>query len=321
MYWIAVLFVAFGKAAGASEASDESQHWAPSFALFFDILGQKAEGTVATGQVLGPPLPDGCGGTTPRPGELCDSRRLGDPHKIGPDDAGHDTSIVPLVGASLELMTPSLVGDRLLRPRLFAHGDVAAAFSYERNLAGEGGVGDFALPKGLNQQQQDSVDEIAVSGQGTRTRMQVRRWVYSAGAGLAITAETSNRRLRLKPSFEYIREELDFIGIANRAVKLFNPTGVDDLHGFRLLSLTATERKSYDGIGGGLELEVDAARLGPFVSSVYLMGRGYYLLGDRKISMSAVNEFGETAAWTAKLQPSVWRSGVGFRFRWSPELD
>ena len=46
---LTVLFVAFGEAAGASEASDESQRWAPSFALFFDILGQKGEGTVTTG--------------------------------------------------------------------------------------------------------------------------------------------------------------------------------------------------------------------------------------------------------------------------------
>ena len=70
-----------------------------------------------------------------------------------------------------------------------------------------------------------------------------------------------------------------------------------------------------------LELEVDAARLGPFVSSVYLMGRGYRLLGDIDSSFSATNEFGETASWTFRPDRWVWRAGVGIRFHWLPERD
>jgi len=57
------------------------------------------------------------------------------PTQILADDEGHDTSVAPLVGASLELMTPSPF-DGWLRPRLFLHGDGAAAFSFERNVAG-----------------------------------------------------------------------------------------------------------------------------------------------------------------------------------------
>lgn len=345
LYGLAILFVASGEAAVASESRDESTRWAPSLALFFDIIGQKAEGTVATSAVLGPPLDpfdaeqdalapgNGCVqriGTFPGPfgysrdNKLCPTSRP-DPTKIQPDDAGNDTSVVPLVGASLELMTPSLLGDAFLRPRAFVHGDIAAAFSYERNLAGAGSPGDFALPKGIVLLGADphdfGIDELAIAGQGTRTRMQVRRWVYSAGTGVALTAEVFNRRIRVKPSFEYLREEVDFIGVANRAVALVRPSGVADLSGWRLISLTATERESYDGIGGGLELEVDTARLGPFVSSVYVMGRGYYLNGDRDVTMSTSNQFGENATWTAKLDPYLWRGGVGFRFRWSPEVD
>jgi hypothetical protein len=340
-----VLFLAFGEAVAASEPHDESRRWVPSFAVFFDMLGQKAEGTVTTGPVLGAPLSpndaeqdafadgNGClrragpsGGpfVYSRDGALCASGRP-NRTKLLPDTEGSDTSIVPLVGASLELMTPSLLGDVWSHPRLFAHGDVSAAFSYERNLAGEEGPGPFRLPKEIRTDggalEDINVEEVSIGGQGSRTRMQVRRWVYSGGAGLAFGFDLLDRRFRVKPSFEYFREEMDFIGVANRAVKLKIPSGAADLSGFRLISLTQTERKSYEGIGPGLEIEVDAARLGPFVSSVFLMGRGYTLLGDLGVSMTKTNEVGETATWTAKLDRWAWRSGVGFRFRWVPEAD
>jgi hypothetical protein len=254
-------------------------------------------------------------------------RRLGlPPDKMLPDSASDDTSVVPLVGASLELMTPSLLGDRLLRPRLFAHVDVSAAFSYERNLAGVEAPGEFALPKGFTAPLgtalvDAAVEEIAVQGQGTRTRMQVDRWIYSAGAGIALTTEFLQRTVRIKPSFEYIREEIEYLAVARRAVQLRRPSGGADLSGFRLLSLNDTTTETYDGIGPGLELEVDAARLGPFVSSVYVMGRGYYLYGDLDIVLAQTNEFGESAVWTATLERWAWRAGVGFRLRWSPEID
>ena len=53
--------------------------------------------------------------------------------------------------------------------------------------------------------------------------------------------------------------------------------------------------------------------------SVFLMGRGYYIQGDLDFSFTDTNEFGETASWTAELDPWTWRSGVGVRFRWVPE--
>jgi hypothetical protein len=354
LQWLTILLVVLvGPAVGAAER-DESSHWAPSFALFFDVIGQKASGTAKSGSVLGPPLEpydqeqdafaagNGClraTGTFPGPyvydrdGTLCESgretqlRTLGLPaNKLLPDDAGHDTSIAPLVGGSLELMTPSLLGEHLLRPRLFAHADVAAAFAYERNLAGVEGPGEFALPKGLviprGFDPHDAlVDEIAIQGQGSRTRMQVERWIYSGGIGLALTTEFLDRRIRIKPSFEYLREEIEYLAVVRRAVQLRRPPGAVDLSGFRLVSLNDTDRETYDGIGPGLELEVDAARLGPFVSSVFVLGRGYYLYGDFDIKMSATNEFGETATWTADLERWAWRGGVGIRFRWEPEAD
>jgi hypothetical protein len=86
-----------------------------------------------------------------------------------------------------------------------------------------------------------------------------------------------------------------------------------------LISLTRVEQEEYDGIGPGLELEADTVQLGPFLASVYINGRGYHLFGDLDTTFATTNEFGETASWTFEPDAWVWRSGVGFRFRWVPE--
>ena len=133
--------------------------------------------------------------------------------------------MAPLVGASLELMTPSPF-DGWLRPRLFVHGDGAAAFSFERNVAGVEGPDEFALPPGIiplqdaNSGRWTQLEELSIVGQGSRSRIQVRRFVWSAGAGIAFRFDVLGRRLRVKPSFEYLRQELDLIGVVHRAVKL-----------------------------------------------------------------------------------------------------
>ncbi len=320
--------IASSTAATASEPSDESQHWVPSFGVFFDAAGQKLEGSVETGPVLGPPLTEGgcLNQTFGRTGSLCSTQRTNPTQILFPDDAGSDTSVTPLVGATLELMTPSLF-DRWLRPRLFVHGDGAAAFSFERNVAGVEGPDEFALPFGINivpgsDPEAQRVEELSIVGQGSRARIQVRPFVVSAGAGVALTLQVFGRQVRIKPSFEYLHQELDLIGVVHRAVKLEEPlVSSTSLSDFRLISLTREERESYDGIGPGLELEFDTARLGPFLSSVYLMGRGYHMLGDLDTTLTQTNEFGETATWTFRPDRWVWRGGVGFRFRWLPEPD
>jgi hypothetical protein len=338
----AALGITFAFTATASEPRDESEYWTPSFSLFFDALGQKLQGAVTTGQVLGPPLTEGgclTNGFVPgfppgvRTGALCPTARGSDNNAparatqiLGPDVEGGDTSVAPLVGLSLELMTPSLL-DEWLRPRFFLHGDGAAAFSFERNVAGVESPDEFALPSGIffNNIPADfnqDIQELSIVGQGSRSRIQVRRAVWSAGTGIALSFDWLGRRIRIKPSFEYLHQEMDLIGVVHRAVKLTAPNvSALDLSGFRLISLTQQEQRSYDGIGPGLELEADAARLGPFMSSVYAMGRGYKLLGDLKTELSATNEFGETASWTFEPDSWVWRAGVGIRFRWLPEVD
>jgi hypothetical protein len=310
---------ALADSARGQQAVDEEERWVPAFGVFFDIHGQKADGSVTTGPVVGPPLPAGCANDPdPTRSPLFCSERP-NPAKILSDVTGGDTSITPMVGGSLELMTPRLL-DSVVRPRLFARGEFAYAFAFERNLAGEESPGEFAAPIQVRQTATDT-EELSVKGQGSRARMQVRPVVLSLGSGVAFSFDLFDRRIRLKPSIEYLHYELDLIGVVRRAVKLRTPAAINTLapDDFRLISLTQVEQRSYDGVGPGLELEVDATRVGPFISSIYIMGRGYKVFGDLDTTLAATNEFGETASWKFEPDSWVWRSGVGFRLRWSPE--
>jgi len=372
----AVPLVALAGAARASEGGDHDR-WVPSFGVFFNYVGQKAKGSLTTTDVLGPPLDpndsaldsqfpgNGCllgrldpvpapgpnnappypdhfvyvasgrrGDTNPTD-PLCTSARP-DRQKIEVDDAGSDTSIAPLVGGSLELMTPSPING-FLYPRAFVHGDYAASFSFERNLAGSGSPGEFLGPETYSPQAND-LEELAIRGQGSRTRWQLDRDIWSAGGGVAFTVTLFERTVRIKPSVEWVHLRQDFIGVVHRAVKqktpsqpviVVNPgtpdwhtqTVFSDLSGFRLISLTQSETKDFDGIGPGLEIEVDTSRFGPIQTSVFAMGSGYHLLGDLDQSLTDTNEFGESATWTFQPEQWMWRAGVGLRFRWSPERD
>jgi len=143
--------------AHAAEERDESERWVPSFGVYFDVTRQKVEGSITTGNILGPPLSTGgCVEVGVPQGSLCETERA-TPGKILPDEQGNDTSITPLVGASLELMTPSLI-EGLLRPRLFVRGDAAAAFGFERKIAGGEGPGPFALPDGITLRSGETVE-------------------------------------------------------------------------------------------------------------------------------------------------------------------
>jgi hypothetical protein len=336
------VLIAAAAAAGVPPETerDETERWVPSLSVSFDALGQKGEGSITSGPVLGPPLDpfdteqdavlpgNGCLVTSTSPfgppvitrsNALCESFRP-NPGTVMGNSQSSDTSIAALVGGSLELMTPALF-DALLRPRLFAHGDFAGAWSFERNLAGEGSPGKFGFPDGLERQipvEQDDVEELAITGQGSRARMQVRTYIFSGGAGIAFTLDVFGRRVRLKPSFEYAHYEMDLLGVVQRAIKVKDPSGSGDLSGFRKIILSHKDKESYDGIGPGLELEIDAGRLGPVVPSVFIMGRGYHLFGDLETSFTETNRFGESVTWTIEPGRWAWRSGVGFRLRWLP---
>jgi hypothetical protein len=275
------------------------------------VLTQNADGGVTTSLLTG----DGA----PSPLECLDETTT---NQVRCPASGDDLMATPFVGGSVELMTPgltSLPG----RPRLFVHGDAAASFSATRDLAKEGVRDAFAVPEGL-----EFPTESNILGQGSTTSAEVMPLVISAGAGVAFTLEAWERRIRIKPSVEYVREEIEVNGAVHRAVWNFRPPTTPDNpfpkaenfpHGFRLIELSGSDKQTFHGIGPGLEIEADTLRAGPFMLAVYIAGSAYAFLGDRDVELSDANEDGETAAWRFEKDEWAFRGFVGLRFRWVPE--
>lgn len=301
--------------AGDADAPDERDRWVPALSVFGGFLRLKQRGSLASGDVQGPQAP------------VSESQS---PTKIRPDAAGGSTPVVPLVGGSFELMTPRLF-ESVGSPRLFAHGDLAASFSEERTLAGEATPDDVTLTSPLPSNI-TGLFEPVWTGQGSRTISELQPLVASAGVGVAFSVDLWGRRIRIKPSFEWLREEFEVKGVVQRVVQTEGPFLPDSglpfpqgapveegFDNFRLIQLTDSQDEVFHGLGAGLELEGDAARLGPVVLSVYLSGQGYRFLGDGEVRLSAMNDENETATWTFEQDAWAWRGNVGLRFRWVPE--
>src|SRR5262249_45165774 len=262
--------------ASADETNGDLDRWVPSLSFSFEVVRQKADGSVNPGPILGPPLDpfdtdldaqfpgNGCAirpsPTSPiigRSGALCPTNRP-NPSQIDFSEQGSDTLVAPMVTGSLELMTPRLIRG-FLEPRLFVHGDGSASFSFERNTAGRGSPGPFTVPPSA--QTESDIEEPAIPGQGSRARWQLARRVGSAGGGVALTVTVYQHTFRIKPSFEWERMDQDFIGVTRRAVKQIAVSGTGTISAFRELSLNQERTRTFDGIGGGLEIEADTARL------------------------------------------------------------
>ena len=366
-------------------ARDETERWVPSFAFTSGVLGQGADGSVdsdstvtyryfgqATAsavpsfvQACTSPLPPCTAPAMLRPFDAVITRSLREgkgevqtfqvvlppangflitgvtPAAAVLPASGSDVFLSPFVGASLELMTPGaqpLPG----RPRAFVHGDSSLAFAFDRPVALASVPNDvvFPTPRPVN-------TEILVKGVGARTSGEVQTLLLSGGIGAAFTVDAWERRLRIKPSFEYMREEIQVSGRLTRGFRkdtgLFRNqnfgrppggpgnTGPVDQPALFLapINIEAEETKPFHGIGPGLELEMDAARAGPLMLSVFLTGRAYKMLGDLALDIEGSDTItdpalvGGTQTVSAQFKFNIhswsYLGGLGLRFRWLPE--
>jgi hypothetical protein len=170
-----------------------------------------------------------------------------------------------------------------------------------------------------------ATEEGSIEGQGASTTATVNTLVVSAGFGPAFTVPVGERRLRIKPSFEYFREEIEVTGLVTRAIRTNSgrttspcqyylgafPSTLQSLHcnpdqpnvpnTVRAQFVTPTtelsekKTKTYYGIGPGLEVEMDTARAGPFMLAVFLSGQAYRMLGDREIEFEATTTLSDPA--------------------------
>jgi hypothetical protein len=278
----------------------ELGRWVPSFALIGGLGAQRVQGSLGTSDVIGDPV------TAPLP------PNPPQPIVPGTPQTGRSRMMTPWVGISAELMTPSwtpLVGD----PRLFGHADVGYALGPAYNLPNIGNPGPFATAP-----QVTSIVTAAITGQGGRTTMEVGGLWVTAGAGIAFTFEVKERAIRIKPSVEYLREELEISGLVRRAVA--PPSGNSpNLSDFRAITLATDATRVYHGIGPGIDLELDTRRTGPFVLSVFLSAKAWNFPDNTEKTFTSVNEYGEQAVFSVLKNDWAFAGALGLRFRWVPE--
>jgi len=256
--------------------------------------------------------------------------------------SGSGLALNSIMGLSAEVMSPGL---QFIpgRPRAFLHGDVNAAFGFQRDVAKQGVPTAPRLDANID----PTTETFAESnwlGTGSKTSSQINTLFFSGGLGAAFTLDAFERRLRIKPSVEYMHESLTVsgqflkvlrvdtgqsaglqIGVPGGPVTSFLPSLF-----LPAIQIQPSRDQDFHGVGPGLELEMDAARAGPVVLSLFLTGTAYKMLGDLAVHTEGTQVIPATPPYTTTDQSvSVqfdynihswsYRGGAGLRFRWLPE--
>lgn len=245
---------------------------------------------------------------------------------VRPADQGDADVQFPIYGLSLGLSSPP-VWHHPNAPRLWGQVGLSSGLRAPQALAREGVPGPLLVPS----DQTKVFTDDAVTGQGSVIEASFGSYFLNGSLGVSFDLEVLDRRLSIKPSFEWAVYQLRVEGLVARAFATVrsNPPGTPasvpqpvPRTTFRLVSLESFDRKVLHGIGPGLEVELEATRFGPIVSSVYISGQAYRLWGNREQTLSAtfVDSVGtETANWQAKFHRWTYRGGLGIRLAWRPE--
>lgn len=334
--------------------------WVPALAITPGITAQSQDSTVRSSCLRG---------GAPQENRLkvgffdppCQNPSLNMPFELRRSDSGTDLALSPYVGASLQLMAPSLPIPG--RPRFFLTGEILPTFATGRDIAKEGDASGLRiLPPGPGSptgapQPPNAVgftpcpitaatlaasgcfDELAVLGTGSKTTSTVQKLVWGAGIGIAFPFEGFGRRFRLKPSFRWLRYSVDLNGTAIRAIRPRTavpppPLSSTTAGPLRRVNLSGSDSLTLNGIGPGLELEMDAFRWGPIGASFFLDAYAYRILGTRsvrfnsdRVTLTGADDVPAdpsqglapdtyNAAFTWSADPWLFRGGVGLRLHW-----
>jgi hypothetical protein len=250
---------------------------------------------------------------------------------------GSDTAVSPFVGGSFEIMTPALPIP--LRPRLFVSGEILPTFASDRDLAVDGDPSCVrgpepnapcaSSPGGLGGL---PFNADSANGTGTNTIVTIDTLVFGANLGAAFPLEFAGRQLRIKPSIAWINYEVEADGFTVDAA-CGNPPPVPPAQQtcqtfLREMTLSASESHRFNGIGPGLDIEMDTGQVGPLGVSLFLGGRAYAIVGDRSMSFSDSASFDDalgmdvaTARFDVDVDPWMFRTHVGIRFQWLGDQD
>jgi hypothetical protein len=302
-------------AAGVTQAGEGQ--WVPSFAIVSGVTIQKQTGSADS--LL---FEDGNPVAVPLRGFV----------------DGSDVPVSPFVGGSIEVMTPAFAIPT--RPRLFLSGELLPTFANEHAVAVEGDPGCIRGPapgapcvSEITEIPLRSFEEDSVNGEGSRTSAQVDTLVFGANLGVAFPAQLGKRQLRIKPSVGWINYKVDgrgFISDAacdplDRCIEAQAPPGPGFL---RETTLRGSGSQYFNGLGPGLDVEMDVGRYGPLGVSLFGGARAYRILGDRSFDFDASQAFDDqlgndvaTADFEVEVNPWIYRANVGIRFQWLGSLE
>ena len=248
------------------------------------------------------------------------------PVPIRPPKSDSNLDVSPVVGLSLELMTPEL---RIpLRPRIVIGAELIPIFGFERAIArrGDPGVLKAPLQSGVDPSS-IRFDEDKFIGQGTKVTGEMGDIAWGAYLGLSFPFELFDRSIRIKPNISWLRYETDFKGFVSDAEcvnpALFGKTDCNaPLSSVRTLSLKAQTSQVYHAIGPGLDIEMDTTVFDGIGSSIFLGFRAYRVLGNHEevrfeVSETFDDEIGTgdvaNARFTTEVDEWIYRLIVGFR--------
>jgi len=348
---------AFQGVPSAALAQQRESRWVPSLAVTSGVTMQQQFGAQSASRsrtdpndpspvcLTTPPLVAGCVEPLARPAR-----------------SGDDRVVSPYVGAAVELMTPGLpllasprlfVSGEILptfasERGLAVEGEPARVRGPEVGavLAGEEDSTHYTTgdPGTATGPRNRAFGDREANGQGTRTNAQVDQLAYGAKVGVAFAFELRGRQVRIKPSAGWIHYKVGVKGTlvdatcrsvilagerASRCTNTYfqdgtlNPATPDPNGFFRESILTGRDSGVFDGVGPGIDLEMDTGRYGPLGASVFAGVHAYYIPGDRDIFFTASRSFDDqfgadtdTASWRVRVAPWLYRAGVGIRFQW-----
>ena len=296
--------------------------WIPSLAITSGVIWGRQHATVSS-DCRAP-------GSDPPAATSCNPGNSAYGSQLRPGARDEELAVTPHMGGNLALMTPVLA--RLGRPRLFAGVELPYQFGIDRNVAQKDRPLGIAEPDNPNNDNsQEFLDEGALIGVGSRTRSEIKGLALGANAGAAMSFEAFGRQFRVKPWAGWLRLQVGVRGRIEHGI-CFNYCDVDGVpfgESFdrytRIITLKAHDSMWLDGIGPGLDVEMETGRVGPCTVSLFASGGGYYLLGDRSLAFEAQQTIGNDrlgapvnyhADFSFRMQPWLYRAGLGLRLSW-----
>ena len=201
---------------------------------------------------------------------------------------GRTTQIFGTFGSSLQLETPRL-SFIPSQPRFFARADIIYSADDKESLVSEGVPEDSIVKLGDGYNLEAGPVEQVV-GRGSALRPQVEPLVLGGGLGLSFQTDVLGRKLRIKPSIEWMfqRDEisLEFSDVEG------NGNDPDRCQPeCRAVSISAQDTKGYHSLGPGLELDYDTGRAGDFRVSIFSRFSALAILGDRNSRLVATGSW------------------------------